>query len=335
MPRRAGNTPGRLTALLALVVVVATGCTSVSGSQSPRAPSPQELRSGSIGRSFDLSGATFTVGSKEFTEQVILGKITKYALQAAGARTIDQTGLSGSTIARKALVSGQIDMYWEYAGTGWSLFLGHDKPVPGSRGQYQATKREDLRRNGIAWLGPARFGNQYAIARAADAPPPVGNVDSLAQLDEFIARHPDEATLCGAAEFLDRKLRTMQRDYGFRFPTTQIYQNAFALNYVNVAKGSPCNFAEVFTTDARIKSLDLKVLDDPKTTFSTQLAALTVRQETVRKHPELARLVDRIGRELTKDTMIELNGMVDLQGASADEAAWHFLRTHGFIGNRG
>lgn len=334
MPRRPGEHPRRLTALLALVIVIATGCTAASGDQPRGAPSPQELRGGSIGRNFDLSGATFTVGSKEFTEQVILSKIMKYALQAAGARTVDQTGLSGSTIARKSLASGQIDMYWEYAGTGWSLFLGHDKPIPGSQAQYQATKRQDLRRNGIAWLGPARFGNQYAIARAADAPGPVGNVTSLAQLDEFIAEHPEKATMCGAAEFLDRKLQPMQSDYGFRFPTPQIYQNAFALNYVNVAKGSPCNFAEVFTTDARIKSLDLKVLDDPKTAFSTQLAALTVRREMVREHPELADLAERIGRELTKDTVIELNGMVDLQGATADEAAWHFLRTRGFIGDR-
>lgn len=328
MPRCAGKRPGRLAVLLALVAVVATGC---SGAAQGHVPTRQQLESGSIGRDFDLTGARFTVGSKEFTEQVILGEIMMYALRAAGAQTTDQTGLSGSTITRKALVNGEIDMYWEYSGTGWSLFLQHDRPVPGARAQYRATAREDLRRNGIAWLGPAGFGNQYAIARAADAPAPVGQVDSLAQLRDFIAEHPEEASLCGAAEFLDRELEPLQETYGFRFPLTRIHQNAFALNYVNVAKGSPCNFAEVFTTDARLKSLDLKVLRDPKVHFNTQLAALTVRDETVRRHPELAELARRIGSKLTEDTMIELNGMVDLQGATPEEAALHFLRTHGFI----
>lgn len=320
----------RVFAALAVILLVSAGCASASGQVA--APTQRELKSGSIAENFDLSGARFTVGSKEFTEQVILGQITIYALQAAGAKTKDQTGLSGSTIVRTALENGAIDMYWEYAGTGWSLYLGHDKPVPGSRAQYKAVKRQDLKRNGIAWLGPAKFGNQYALARASDAPPPVGNVNTLAQLDEFISKYPDKATLCGAAEFLDRKLRPMQQAYDFRFPTPQIYQNAFALNFVNVAKQSPCNFAEVFTTDARIKSLDLKVLKDPKTVFSTQLAALTTRQETLRANPELAELAKALGEKLTKDVMIELNGMVDLEGATAEEAAWHFLRANGFIG---
>ncbi|TDD81503.1 hypothetical protein E1202_28945 [Saccharopolyspora karakumensis] len=316
---------------MALAAVLATGCSGASGSTEQTVPEQQQLASGLIAREFDLAGVHFTVGSKEFTEQVILGKIMAYALNAAGAKTTDQTGLSGSTIARSALQSGQIDMYWEYAGTGWSQFLQHDKPVPGDVEQFHATAGEDSR-NGIAWLGPARFGNQYAIARAGNAPGPAGEVNSLGQLKEFVAQHPDQATLCGASEFLDRELEPFQEAYDVRFPSTQVYQNAFALNYVNVAKASPCRFAEVFTTDARIKSMNLHVLHDEKTQFSTQLAALTTRNDVAREHPQIAELARRLGHELTEDTMIELNGMVDLEGATPDEAALHFLRTRGFIG---
>lgn len=312
---------------VALVALLMTSCANLSGTTEPAA---LRLEDGAIGREYDLGGAHFTVGSKEFTEQVILGKITLYALRAAGAKTTDQTGLSGSTIARNALRSGQIDMYWEYAGTGWSQYLQHDTPVPGDEQQYAATAREDAR-NGIDWLGPAQFGNQYAIARAADAPGPAAHVTSLGQFREFVSRHPDQASLCGASEFLDRELEPFQEAYGFRFPPTEIYQNAFALNYVNVAKASPCTFAEVFTTDARIKALDLTVLRDEKTHFSTELAALTTRSQVTEQHPQLARLAERIGQELTEGTMIELNGMVDLHGATPDEAALHFLRTHKFI----
>lgn len=332
MHRCSGRNPGPVAAVLALVIVVATACSPATGTTDRSAPSQGQLRGGSIGRDFDLAGAHFTVGSKEFTEQAILGKIMIHALNAAGAQTTDQTGLSGSSIARTALQSGQIDLYWEYAGTGWSQFLQHDEPLPGELEQYRATAREDAGRNGIEWLGPARFGNQYALARAADASGPVGRVNSLGDLRELTAEHPDQATLCGASEFLDRELEPFQNAYQVRFPPTQVYQNAFALNFVNVAKGSPCNFAEVFTTDARLKTLGLTVLHDEKTQFNTQLAALTVRSETTREHPGIAELARRIGHELTENTVIELNGMVDLQGATPDEAALHFLRTHGFIG---
>lgn len=330
MLRRARRTTRHLAALLALAALAVTGCTS-SAAQGTDATA-QELGGGSLAEDVDLSGQRFTVGSKEFTEQQILGKITLYALRAAGARTKDQTGLSGSTIVRSALESGEIDMYWEYSGTGWTQYLGHDRPVEGTREQFRRTSTEDRAENGVAWLGPARFGNQYAIARASDAPGPVGATEKLSDLRELSTEHPEEMTLCGAAEFLDRELRAIQKTYGIDFPPPQVYQNALALNYVNVAKSSPCDFAEVFTTDARIESLDLKVLKDDEYHFTTELAALTVREDTVRKHPELRRLAERLGRKLTKDTMIELNGMVDLEGRSPDEAALYFLRKHGFIG---
>lgn len=313
-----------------------TGATAGSSGDLPRTASKKQLAGGSIAKNPDLQGlkgAHFTVGSKEFTEQQILGKITLYALEAAGARTKDQTGLQGTTIARSALQSGDVDMYWDYSGTGWTQFLQHDKPVQGSAAQFRATSQEDLKKHKVKWLGPAKFGNQYALARAADAPGRAGDVDSISDLAKLAKEHPEDATLCGASEFLDRELSAMEQSpYKLTFPAPQVYQNAFALNFVNVAKGSPCTFAEVFTTDARLESLDLKVLDDDKGHFTTELAALTVRDETAKKYPQLAKLSKELGDALTEKTIIKLNGLVDLEGKSADQAALYFLRTNGFIG---
>lgn len=328
--RRPFSVAARVISLFVLTALIASGCGETQGAPAP--VSDEQLAKGSLGRSYDLGGTQFTVGSKEFTESQILSKITTYAIRASGGKTVDQTGLQGSTIARSALTSKQIDMYWEYAGTGWSQFLQHDTAIPESQQQFRATAQEDLRKNGIAWLGPARFGNQYAIARSADAPPPLGEVNTMSEMAEFTRTHPDQATLCGASEFLDRELQPMQQTYDMRIPLTQISQNAFALNFVNAAKRSPCNFAEVFTTDARIRTLNLKQLTDDRHAFSTQLAGLTVRRETAQKHPELVKLTEEIGNKLTEDVMIELNGMVDIDGASPDQAALHFLRTNGFVG---
>jgi osmoprotectant transport system substrate-binding protein len=329
--RRLGSAHRTLAALLAAGALLVSGC---SGSSSGGAThvDAKTLHGGSLAQDFDLKGAHFTVGSKEFTEQKVLGQITLYALRAAGAKTSDQTGLSGSTIVRKALRGGDVDMYWEYAGTGWTQYLGHDKPVQGGEQQFRATAKEDAQRNHVAWLGPAHFGNQYAIARAGDATGAVGKVDRLSQWRQLARNHPDALSLCGAAEFLDREIRPLQRAYDVDIPPTQVHQNAFALNFVNVAKGSPCTFAEVFTTDARIKSLDLQVVKDDRGHFTTQLAGLTVREKTLEKYPQLADLAEAIGAKLTEQKMIELNGQVDLEGRSPQAVALDFLRSEGFIG---
>ena len=316
-------------ALVLLLAVALPGC-AVAGAGGTE-PTPAELAGGSLASDFDLSGAQFAVGSKEFTESVILGKITIYALRAAGATVTDQTGLSGTNIVRTALQSGEVDMYWEYAGTGWSLFLQHTDTLPDPQQQFEATATEDLQENGVRWLGPARFGNQYAIARRGDAPQPLASVNELSGLSGFLAENPDEATFCGAAEFLDREFLAMQDAYGAYFPPAQVYQNDFALGFVNVAKGSPCNFAEVFTTDARLESLELTVLRDDKNFFLTQLAALTTREEVHQQHPQLGALASLLGEKLTEDTVIELNGLVDLEGRTAEEVAAQFLRENGFI----
>ncbi|WP_210586166.1 glycine betaine ABC transporter substrate-binding protein [Streptomyces sp. GESEQ-35] len=322
----------RLGALLAVLsfTAVCAGCSSTSGDLASSVSAGQ-LKGGSIAKAVDLSGKSFTVGSKEFTEQTVLGNILIYALQAAGAKTKDQTGLTGSAIVRKALRGGDIDMYWEYAGTGWSEFLKKTSVLPGAREQFDETARLDEEQNKITWLGPAKFGDQYAIARAGDAEGPAGEVDKLSQLKQLAKDHPGEVTLCGAAEFLDREIGPVQKVYDVRIPATQVYQNAFALNFVNVAKQSPCNFAEVFTTDARIKSLGLKVLDDDKTHFLTQLVGLTLREKTAKENPELKTLVQLLGDKLTQQVIIELNGMVDIDGATPQQAAVKFLRDEGFI----
>ena len=98
------------------------------------------------------SGAEFTVGSKEFTEQLILGQITLQALENAGATVNDQIGLAGTVAARKALESGEIDMYWEYTGTGWITYSGYTNPIPDRQEAIRSRGQGGLKENDIEWL---------------------------------------------------------------------------------------------------------------------------------------------------------------------------------------
>src|SRR5690606_6414874 len=96
-------------------------------------PTGQTGATGATGAAGSLAGASFSVGSEEFTEQVILGKSAILALQNAGATVEDKTAIVGTDNVRAALTSGEIDMYWEYTGTGWSSHLRREiSEAPGT-----------------------------------------------------------------------------------------------------------------------------------------------------------------------------------------------------------
>lgn len=137
-----------------------------------------------IDETIDLSGASFTVGSKEFTEQLILGQLTMLVLEEAGADVRDQTGLVGSTTVREALTSGQIDMYWEYLGTGWVTYLDNTEAIPDVDEQYQALQDADAP-NGVSWLPPAPFNNTYAIAMTQERSDELG-ITRISQIGDLL-----------------------------------------------------------------------------------------------------------------------------------------------------
>jgi osmoprotectant transport system substrate-binding protein len=124
------------------------------------------------------------VGSKEFTEQLILGNITKLALEDAGADVDDQIGLVGSTAVRDAIVAGDVDLYWEYLGTGWVTYLENEQGIPDPQEQFEAVREADAA-NGITWLEPAPFNNTYAIATTNETAEEQG-ITSISDIRELI-----------------------------------------------------------------------------------------------------------------------------------------------------
>ncbi|HMG41641.1 MAG TPA: glycine betaine ABC transporter substrate-binding protein [Acidimicrobiales bacterium] len=132
----------------------------------------------------DLSGASLTVSSKEFTEQLILGHITKLVLEGAGADVDDQIGLVGSTSVRDALTSGEVDLYWEYLGTGWVTYLDNTEAIADPVEQYEAVRDADAA-NGVTWLEPAPFNNTYAIAVSDENAEALG-ITSISEIKDLI-----------------------------------------------------------------------------------------------------------------------------------------------------
>lgn len=282
--------------------------------------------SGSTQSEGALSGASFTVGSKEFTESHVLAQITMAALEDAGATTKDQTGISGSATVREALETDEIDMYWDYTGTGWVNILGNTtEEVPDDL--YGAVSEAD-EANGIAWLEPANFENTYRLATSnafADEHGLVTTTDAA----EFITANPEHASICAAAEFINRDdgLPGVEDAYDMKF--NEIVELDLNLIYTQV--GDSCEFGEVFSTDARIVSNDLYVLEDDADFFVEYAGALTLRQETLDEFPEITEIFAPISQALTNEVMTELNGQVDNDGIDPSKVASQWLSDNGLI----
>lgn len=276
-----------------------------------------------------LDGAEFTVGSKDFAEQIILGQITLQLLEANGAEVTDKTNIKGSQGTRSALESGDIDMYWEYTGTGWITYLKNTKPVPDPKGQYDAVAKDDLAKNGIAWLEPAPLNNTYAFAVREDKAKELG----VTNLSDVAGLAPAEATFCIESEFSTRDdgFPGLVKAYGMNVPKNNIKMLDTGVIYTETAKGNTCNFGEVFATDGRIKAQKLTVMEDDKQFFPVYQPALTLKKTLLDKHPALAEVINPVAAKLTTEEMQALNAMADVDGEEPDFIAEEWLKKNGFL----
>ena len=324
--RTANRRPRRWLAALFVAALAMTACEADGVIDDPEAE-------GSLAQDYDLSGAELTVGSKEFTEQLVLGHIARIALESTGATVEDEIGLAGTAIVREALLAGEIDLYWEYTGTGWITLLGETEPVPGADAQYDAVAERDLEENGIRWLAPAPFDNTYAVA-VHESTAEEFELSQLSDLQRLLEENPDAATFCVASEFVTRDdgLPGMEEHYDIEFPQENLVMLDEGAIYSEVEQRDNCKLGEVFATDGRIAALDLVVLEDDKEFFPAYNPSVTVRDELYEQYPDLGDMFAEIASRLDTATMQDLNARVDAEGEFPEEVAEDFLRTEGFIG---
>jgi osmoprotectant transport system substrate-binding protein len=281
----------------------------------------------------DLSGASFRIGSKEFTEQLILGEIAVQALEAAGADAGTLITITGSTNVRTALAAGELDMYWEYTGTGWTTHFQHEpsSAPTGEQELYEAVSAED-RQNGIAWLAPAPLDNTYAIATAQGRDQELG-VRTISEYAALVNRDPAKARMCAAAEFLTRDdgWPGLEQTYGFDLPAENVAELELSLVPPETSSGENCNFGEVTATDGAVAANDLVILEDDKNFFVPYNVAMTVRQEVLDQNAKLAYVFNPIAEKLTDDLMRGLNERVDVGGELPEDVAEQFLHDNGFV----
>ena len=279
-----------------------------------------------------LKGAKITVGSKNFSENVLLGKMAIILMQSAGANVVDLTNIPGSAAARQAMLDGQIQAMWEYTGTGWITYLGHDKPIPDEKKQYDAVRDEDKQKNGLDWLKPAPMNNTYGFAVTKK----VADKYKITKLSELKKVPVADRTFCVESELINRPdgLKGMLAKYGTPLgsgvPQGNLKTFQTGAIYDATAKGA-CNFGEVFTTDGRILALHLKVLEDDRNFFPKYNVTLVLNEDTYKQYPQIADLVGPVSEKLTNAVLLKLNAQIDVQGQEPADVAYNWLKKEGFV----
>lgn len=317
--------PAVLAGLLALLL---TGCGLVSSSGTFHdATLPDGAR--------PLDGARITVTSKSFTEGVLLGKITATYLAAAGAEVSDLTGAPGSASSRQAQLNGDADVLWEYTGTGWVNYHNRTETIADPQELWQRVHDIEKSEYDLEWLPPANFNDTYAFGASTPAAERLG----VRSLSEVAALPVADRTFCVDDEFFSRSdgFLPMLEKYGIPYndpngvPAANVTRMDSGVVYTATANSAPCNFGMIYTTDGRVKNLNLVILEDDRKFFLPYSGTAVVRGEIIDRYPPLRALLGTISERLTDDLMQELNGRVDIDGEDPADVAYDWLKSEGLV----
>lgn len=275
-------------------------------------------------------GKKIVVGSKDFTEQQILGKIMMALLEKNGFEPVDKIRLGGTLSVRKAIINGQIDIYMEYTGTALMAFFKHEVITdPGLC--YDTVKKIDFEKNALVWMSPLNFNNTYCLMMQREKSEKKG-IKTLSDLSEYVKKHKNEVKFGTNEEFYARAdgYRPLQKTYGFKFIRKNIVKTTPALLY-KVLKKNHVDVALGFATDARIKEFDLVALEDDKHFFPVYNPAPVVRNETFLKYPELENIFKKLAGKVNSEEMIKMNHEVDGKGKDVGEVANDWLIKAGLL----
>jgi osmoprotectant transport system substrate-binding protein len=267
------------------------------------------------------------IGAKDFTEQLILLKITSIYLRENGFDVEEINNMSSYDL-RSALANGHIDFYWEYTGTALMLFLNQEGETdPNSA--YEKVKNMDLK-NEIVWLNKSEFNNTYAILVKEEFSKKF-EIESISDLARFL-NQGGKLKFASETEFYDRNdgLKGLKNRYGFSLPSKDVIRLDSKLTYHALNEGE-VDAIVGFVTDGSIQEYNLVSLKDDQTFFSAYNAAPTVGRKTIEKHEELSDLLNDIADRLDTDTMIKLNYEVDVRQKDLLEISRQWLESEGLI----
>jgi osmoprotectant transport system substrate-binding protein len=321
----------RFTVLIGLLSLVLAACGNGDGDGNGDDNGATSRGAGALA-DVSLDGIDISVGSKDFTEQLVLGQMMVVVFEELGANVQDRVNLGGTNVAREALLAGEIDTYMEYNGTGYSVHLGIEGEVPDDPDTLtQAVREGDLDRNQIQWLSQSPFNNTYGFASSPEVTEANGGAFDMQSMADYMAANPD-SIMCLESEFPSRPdgLILFENATGFTVPQSQIEILDTGVIYTETANNN-CEFGEIFTTDGRIPALGLTVVDDPGVMILYNVS-MNVRDDKYQEAPAaFDAIAEAILSPLDNDTMQELNRRVNEDAQEPADVARQFLIDEGLI----
>jgi osmoprotectant transport system substrate-binding protein len=299
-----------LTFVLTMVLLLSvTGCTG--GDESAEGPK-----------------GPITVGSKIDTEGSLLAQMIILMLRDGGFEVVDKSQFGPTSVVKKALETGEIDMYPEYTGNGAFFFDEADSPVwKDAAGGYDRVKELDLERNDILW----------AIAIRKDIAEE-HNLDTLDDLAAYVnAGKTPAIKLIGSEEFVNSPaaLPAFQEAYGFTLSKQQLVTvSSGDTTQTEKAAGEgtdQINAAMAYGTDGTIDAFNLVVLGDPRGVQPVYQPAPRVRGAIMDEYPDIADILDPVFESLTLEILQELNGRIGVAGENPADVARDYLTSAGFL----
>ena len=274
-----------------------------------------------------LAGVSITVGSKDFTESIVLSKLVKQFVLANGGKVVDKTNIKGSVTTREAMLKGNIDMYWEYTGTAWLVYQKQTDVNIAPNDLYTKVTAGD-KQFGVTWLPMTSFNDTYAFAVTKANAAKWG----VKTYSDLVSKVPaDQQIWCVESEFQSRPdgWAGFKTKYGISASATVKVLDTGAI--YQATKDGQCNMGEVFATDGRIGALGLTVPTEDKPYFPPYNAALTMPNKVAKKYPQLVKALAPIAAKVTNAVMQNLNARVDVLGEDPDSVAKSFLIASGLI----
>lgn len=268
---------------------------------------------------------TIKIGSKNFTEQFVVGHMYAEALEAAGFKVERKINLGSFAVAHGALTKGEIDLYPEYTGTALNNVV-KAAAEGGPDGVYATVKAHYEKEFKLTWLKPTGINNGYAIVVRGEtaAQHKLKTLSDLAKVSKTLV-------LGAGPEFLDRKdgIPGLKAVYGMEFKEFKQFSSyplrykAFEEKQIDVVNG--------FATDWQIAAGKYVALDDDKGLFPPYYLAAVVRMDTLEKNPRIRAAIEAVGPHLTNTVMAELNRQVEVDKKEPKAVAAAFLKSKGLI----
>ncbi len=281
------------------------------------------------GQQDDQDQRVVVIGSKPHAEQYILGEMIAIMLEEhTDIEVVRNFGIAGGTSnLHPAMISGEIDIYPEYTGTGWMFVLKQDL-IADPMEMFEAVRDQYQEDFDITWLNPLGFNNTFTLA----VPRQLAEDYDLETFSD-LAAISSELVFGAEFDFFERDdgFDALAATYNFNFKS--IREMDIGLKYQSIGSDE-VDVINAFSTDGQINLFDLVILEDDKSFFPSYYAAIIVRSEILEKYPEIEEVLGMLSGQISDAEMTEMNYQVDELKREAADVAREFLANKGLIETR-